>query len=102
LDPLIEKLIEVWGTPERGERLWQEWLVALGDLGPSILDRMVEVESEERGISVDEARHRLAIEKMVQDRGLDHAAKLLHHYDAAVLRASHTLKPMRSAAKKRR
>jgi hypothetical protein len=101
MDPIIERFIEVWGTPLRGRRLWEAWLTALGD-NAEIIEQLAQTESEERGIPLEEAQARMAIEKFAQDRGYDYVTKILHQHEADQLRASRTLQPMASASRKKK
>ncbi len=101
MDPIIERFIEVWGTPLRGQRLWEGWHTVLGD-NASIIEQLAQTESEERGITLEEAQARLAIEKFAQDRGFDYVTKILHQHEAEKLRAARTLQPMAGAARKKK
>jgi hypothetical protein len=91
---LFEQFLRVWGTPERGEQLWHQWYDVQIETGRAVLDHLVEQTAEEKGISRDEARRRLAVEKYVNDRGADYAVKFLNSYKAKLLTASRPLQPM--------
>jgi hypothetical protein len=91
---LFEQFLRVWGTPERGEQLWHQWYDAQIETGRAVLDHLVEETAERQGISLDEARRRLAVEKFLNDRGADHAVKFLNSYKAKLLTANRPLQPM--------
>jgi hypothetical protein len=97
---LFEQFLKVWGTPERGEQLWQQWYDAQVETGRAVLDHLVEQTVEERNISPEEARRRLAIEKFLNDRGVDYAVKFVNGYKAKLLTASRPLQPMAVRRKK--
>jgi hypothetical protein len=101
-EAVLARFVEVYGATERGRRLWDEWMAAQSEAGRSILEQLAEAAAEERGVSLDEARVRLAAEKLVQDRGIDYAEKYLTKRDAAELIASRPLKPMSVGRTKKR
>lgn len=102
MDPLIERFIEVWGTPERGRRLWQEWRDVLGERNSGVLDTLAQLEIDTSGLSLEDAQNRLALQKFAEDRGSGYVLKVLRHHDAQALRATHTLKTMVVAKAKKR
>ena len=65
-----------------------------------MLDHLVEQTAEEQSISPDEARRRLAVEKFLNDRGVDYAVKVVSGYKAKLLTASRPLQPMAVRRKK--
>jgi len=97
---LFEQFLKVWGTPERGEQLWRQWYDAQVETGRAVLDHLVEQTAEEQGITSDEARRRLAVEKFLNDRGADFAVKFVNGYKAKLLTASRPLQPMAIRRKK--
>ncbi len=103
MDAVTERFLALWGTPERGRRLWDEWHAAFGE-SASVLDTMAEVEAETVGIPLEQAQEKMALEKFVEDRGSEYIAKWLHQHDAEQLRQSRSLKPMaaNSAARKKK
>jgi hypothetical protein len=97
---LFEQFLRVWGTAERGEQLWQQWYDVQIETGRAVLDHLVEETAQEKGISPDEARRRLAVEKFLNDRGADYAVKFLNSYRAKLLTANRPLQPMAPHRKK--
>ncbi len=102
MDAIIQRFVEVWGTPERGDRLWQAWRAAFEEDAVGILDRMAEAEAETTGLPLEEAQRRMAIVKFAEDRGYEFVAKVLQQHDSEELRATQTLKPMSLGGRKKR
>lgn len=101
--PLFEQYLAIWGTPARGRELWQTWYERLNEDGRAVLDHLADASAEERGISPEDARRRMAVEKFLLDRGGDeYAAEQLHHWRRRKLDARRTLQPMVQARKKKR
>ena len=101
MDAITERFLALWGTPERGRRLWDEWHAAFGD-SAGVLDTMADVEAETSGIPLAEAQEQMALRKFVEDRGPDYIVKWLHQHDAEQLRQARTLKPMDVTGRKKK
>lgn len=100
-EEILERFIEAYATPERGKKLWDQWMSVQNDSGKAIIEQMAEAAAEEDGVSIEIARGRLAAAKAVQDVGIDFAVKFLAKKDAAALKSSRALKPMEPGSKKR-
>jgi len=101
MDAITERFLAVWGTPERGERLWLEWRGAFVEGAEHMLDTMAEVEAETCGLPIEEARHKLALEKFARDRGPAYMQKILQQHDAELMNAQRSLKPMGGVKKRK-
>jgi hypothetical protein len=100
--PLFEQFLRVWGTPERGRVLWQQWYEAQGETGKGVLDILLAQTVEEHGLTEEEARRRLSVEKYLNDRGMSFAAKFMDGYRARKFGESRSLQPMAVRPKKKR
>jgi hypothetical protein len=101
--PLFEQFLMVWGTPERARLLWQQWYESLGgDTGKGVLDILVAQAVEEHGLTEEEAKRRLSVEKYLNDRGMEFAAKFMEGYRARKFVAARSLQPMAVRPKKKR
>ena len=100
--PLFEQFLKVWGAPERGQLLWQQWYESQNETGRGVLDLLVAEAMEQQGLTEEEAKHRLAVEKYVTDRGTPFATKFMEGYWARKLNAASTLQPMAVRPKKKR
>jgi hypothetical protein len=99
---LFEQFLLVWGTPERARILWQQWYESQGETGKGVLDILLAQTIEEHGLTEEEARRRLAVEKYLNDRGISVAAKFMDCYKARKFGAARTLQPMAVRPKKKR
>ena len=98
--PLVsvwERFAQLYGTPERIERLWQQWLATQTEISIGFLEKAVADQAEANQISVEAARARLVLEKLVDDRGPKFVEKFLREHD----QAGKTLKPLSLTKKKR-
>ena len=102
VETIRERFIAIYGTPERSKKHWDQWMSVQSEAGRSIIEQMAETTAEEQGISLEAAQGRLAVEKVIQDLGIDYAEKYLTKHDAAALKASRALKPMTTVVKKGR
>jgi hypothetical protein len=100
--PLFEQFLLVWGTPERAKILWQQWYESQGETGKGVLDILLTQTIEEHGLTEEEARRRLAVEKYLNDRGMSVAAKFMDGYKARKFGAARPLQPMAVRPKKKR
>jgi hypothetical protein len=100
--PVAEQFLRIWATPGRGEVLWNFWYRAQPEGSRGFLDMMVENLVTERGLSVEEARTRLAVEKFLSDRGANLAVNYVNTYKARKLRNSRPLKPLQLAKKRKK
>ena len=91
---VFEQFLMIWGTPERAQILWDEWYSQQADTGRAVLDHLVTQTVEEQEIPDDEARRRLAVEKYLNDRGLDFAVRFLNSYKSKLLKTGKPLQPM--------
>jgi len=101
--PVFEQYLAVWGTAARGRELWQTWYERLSENGKEVLDHLAEASAEERGISPEDARRRMAVEKFLMDRGGDeYAAEQLHQWRKRKRDAQKPLQPMVINRKRKR
>ena len=80
--PVFEQFLLVWGTPERGAALWEMWLAGRDAAGRGLLEQLAQTTAESYDISLEEARQRLAVEKVLSDVGPQYAVKFLESYKA--------------------
>ncbi len=99
---VFEQFLLVWGTPERGAMLWEMWQAGRDPFSQQMLEQLAHSTAEEANISLDEAKRRLAVEKVLSDVGPDYAARFLESYKNFVFTYSRPLKPMVIRPKKRR
>jgi hypothetical protein len=90
----FEQFLLVWGTPERAAILWEEWYGQQAESGKAVLETLVAQTQQEQGISEEEAQRRLAVEKYLNDRGIDTAVKFLQSYKSRMLKTGKPLQPM--------
>jgi hypothetical protein len=101
--PLFEQFLLVWGTPERGLYLWQQWYDTQPEMSKAGMETLLAQTVEASGWDEDEAKRRLAVEKYLNDRGgAAFAAKFLDGYRARQFSASRTLQPMAIKSRKKR
>lgn len=100
-EEILARFIKEYPTPERSKKLWDQWMSVQNDAGKAIIEQMAEASAEENGVTLEEARGRLAAEKAIQDVGIEYAVKFLAKKDAAALKASRALQPMQIGSKKR-
>jgi hypothetical protein len=98
----VEQFFLIWATPERGKILWDLWYRTQNETVRGVLDSLAQNLVDEHGVTLEEARTQLAVEKMLSDRGMNLAANYVDSYKARKLRNSRTLKPMMLAKKKRK
>jgi hypothetical protein len=99
---LVEQFFLIWATPERGKVLWDLWYRTQSEAVRGVLDSLAQNMVDEHGVTLEEARTQLAVEKMLADRGMNLAANYVDSYKARKLRNSRTLKPMILAKKKKK
>lgn len=98
----VEQFFLIWATPERGKILWDLWYRTQNETVRGVLDSLAQNVVDEHGVTLEEARTQLAVEKMLTDRGMNLAANYVDSYKARKLRNSRSLKPMILAKKKRK
>ncbi|MCX6368854.1 MAG: hypothetical protein NTX57_19400 [Armatimonadetes bacterium] len=91
-----ERFAQLYGTPERIARLWEQWMATQTESSIAFLEKALLDSAEANKITLEEARTRLVLEKLVEDRGPRFVEKFLREHD----QASKPLKPM-SVKKKR-
>ena len=92
-----ERFAQLYGTPERIETLWQQWLATQTEVSAAFLEKAVADQAEANQISVEEAKTRLVLEKLVEDRGPKFVEKFLREH----AQAQKPLKPLVLGKKKR-
>ncbi|MFM7322384.1 MAG: hypothetical protein ACKO5K_12790 [Armatimonadota bacterium] len=96
----VERFARLYGTPERGARLWSQWMETQTETTRGVMENVAATVAEERGISIDEARTFLAIQKLLEDRGPAFVTKFLREHDNAEMQSGRTLRPMAAARKR--
>ena len=92
-----ERFAKLYGTPERIEKLWQQWLATQSESSAAFLEKAVADQAEANQISVEAAKTRLVLEKLVEDRGPKFIEKVLREH----AQAQKPLKPLSLTRKKR-
>ena len=95
-----ERFVQLYGTPDTVARLWDQWMATQTETSIAFLEKALTDSAEANKVPLDEARTRLVLEKLVEDRGPRFVEKFLREHD----QASKTLKPMtlKARAKPRR
>ncbi|MDX1935368.1 MAG: hypothetical protein SFU56_22440 [Capsulimonadales bacterium] len=99
---VFEQFLMVWGTPERGAVLWELWQNGRDEFSRQLLEQLAQNTAEETGLSLEEAKRRLAVEKVLSDVGPDYAIRFLESYKSFVFTYRRPLKPMIVRPRKRR
>ena len=92
-----ERFVTLYGTPERVSRLWKQWMETQTETSIAFLEKAIADSAGANQLTVEEARTRLVLEKVVEDRGPRFVEKFLREHD----QAGKTLKPMTISAGKR-
>lgn len=90
----VERFARLYGTPERGARLWAQWMESQTETTRAVMEKVAADTAQERGITEDEARTFLAIQKLLEDRGPKFVERFLREHDAAALAEGRRLRPM--------
>jgi hypothetical protein len=85
-----ERFILLYGTPERVAQLWAQWMSTQTETSIAFLEKAIADSAEASQTSVEAARTRLVLEKVVEDRGPRFVERFLREHD----QASKPLKPM--------
>jgi hypothetical protein len=100
-EPLIptiwERFTQLYATPERIEALWQQWMATQTPNSIAFLEKAIGDHAEANQLSFEEAKKRIVLEKLVEDRGPKFIERFLREHD----QASKPLKPMNLSKKKR-
>jgi len=97
----VERFARLYGTPERGARLWSQWMESQTETTRGVMENVAVTVAEERGLSIEEARTFLAIQKLLEDRGPAFVTKFLREHDLAELQSGRALRPMAAPRKRR-
>jgi|GEM_PF-941397 hypothetical protein len=100
--PVFEQFLLIWGTPERGKLLWEAWLSSHNETTRQMLNAMATDQAQQLGVSLEEMQTRMAVEKMITDRGINLAANYIDRYKVRKLKNSRTLKPLVLGKKRKR
>jgi hypothetical protein len=92
-----ERFALLYGTPERIETLWQQWMATQTETSIAFLEKAIADQADANQLTVAEARKRLVLEKLIEDRGPKFVEKFLREHDQAMK----PLKPLSLAKKKR-
>ena len=93
----VERFLRLYETPERGQLLWEQWMGTQPETVVTFMEKAAKDLAEEAGVSVEEARTRLAVQKLIEDRGSKFIQRFLREHDAA----QRPLKPLQLIRKKR-
>ena len=85
-----ERFVHLYGTPETVARLWEQWMATQTTTSIAFLEKALTDSAEANKVSLDEARTRLVLEKLVEDRGSRFVERFLREHD----QAGKTLRPM--------
>jgi hypothetical protein len=99
---VFDQFMMVWGTPERGLALWEMWLGGRDAFSREMLEQLAQSTAEEAQVSLDEAKRRLAVEKVLADLGPNYAIRFMESYRHFVFTYSRPLKPMVIRSKRKR
>ena len=97
----MERFARLYGTPERGRQLWSQWMETQTATSRGVMETVAQATAEERGVSIEEARTFLAIQKLIEDRGPQFAERFLREQDLAAMNAGRQLRPLALSRKKR-
>lgn len=92
-----ERFATLYGTPERVAALWHEWMATQTPTSIAFLEKALTDQAEANQIPLDEARKRLVLEKLVEDRGPKFIERFLREHD----QATKPLKPLVLGKKRR-
>lgn len=92
-----ERFAQLYGTPERIETLWQQWMATQTETSIAFLEKAIADQAEANQITFEQAKTRLVLEKLVEDRGPKFVERFLREHD----QASKPLKPLSLSKKKR-
>lgn len=90
----VERFARLYGTPERGAQLWAQWMQTQTDTTRAVMEHAAASTAGEKGITIDEARTFLALQKLIEDRGISFVENFLREHDRKALTATRTLTPM--------
>jgi hypothetical protein len=93
-----ERFLRLYSQTERGKNLWAEWMEIQTPETQQMLETWAGNLAEESGVSSEEARTYMAIQKLVEDRGLKFVDQFLKQADGD----HRTLTPMAAKAKKKK
>ena len=104
---LLERFVDVYSAAqERGARYWRQWTGSLPPLSVTVLEGLADELAQERGISLERARARVAAEKIAGDMGDVWIAAWLAEHDARQRKreaaAERPLQPMTSTSRRKR
>jgi len=96
----VERFARLYGTPERGAQLWAQWMQSQTETTRAVMENAAASVAEEQGITVEEARTFLALQKLIEDRGIKFVEQTLREYDRSALAANRTLAPLKMQRKR--
>ncbi|MBB6050389.1 hypothetical protein [Armatimonas rosea] len=92
-----ERFAQLYGTPERIDTLWQQWMATQTETSIAFLEKAIADQAEANQLTFHEAKKRLVLEKLVEDRGPKFVERYLREHD----QAGKSLKPLNLRKKKR-
>jgi len=91
----VERFARIYGTPERGAQLWSQWMQSQTETTRAVMENAAASVAEDKGITIDEARTFLALQKLIEDRGIKFVEQTLREHDRSALAATRILAPMK-------
>lgn len=85
-----ERFLRLYATPERGKQLWEQWMSTQPETVVTFMEKAAHDLAQEAAVSVNEARTRLAVQKLIEDRGSKFIERFLREHDTA----QRSLKPL--------
>lgn len=95
-DP-FERFLSLYATPERGQLLWKQWMETQPETVVTFMEKAADDLATEAKVSVEDARTRLAVLKLVEDRGNKFVERFLREHDTQ----QRPLKPLQLPRKRR-
>jgi hypothetical protein len=97
METQLDRFYRLYTASAEGQRAWENWMTSIPEANRTIMERVAADQAEAQGIPVGEMQQRLAVQKVIEDRGTKFITKFLAEQDAA----TRTLKPMALGKKKR-
>lgn len=98
IETTVERFARLYGTSERGARLWAQWMETQTETTRAVMEQVAADAAAERSISIEEARTLLALEKLIEDRGPGFVDRFLRQHDWS----ARPLRPMQMPSRRKR
>jgi len=90
----VERFARLYGTPERGAQLWAQWMQTQTETTQAVMENVAAGVAEEQAIPLEEAKTYLALQKLIEDRGIKFVENFLREHDREQMAAGRKLAPM--------